>query len=115
MIIERGGVMGGALDAWMLYEDYKMAKDSPLQLGINLEKLVNHFDHICQMAGNVNHIAFGTDLDGLFGTEQSPYDLDTIADVSKFEQILTGRGYSKEHIENIFHKNWLRVFREILD
>ncbi|MEY4539571.1 MAG: hypothetical protein RLZZ306_1328 [Bacteroidota bacterium] len=115
MIIERGGVMGGALDAWMLYEDYKMAKDSPLQLGINLEKLVNHFDHICQMAGNANHIAFGTDLDGLFGTEQSPYDLDTIADVSKFEQILTGRGYSKEHIENIFHKNWLRVFREILD
>ena len=110
-IIERGGVIGGALDAWMLYENYKLANDSPKNLGINLEKLVDHFDHICQLAGNSNHIAFGTDLDGLFGTEQSPYDLDTIADVSKFEKILQKRGYSQSDIEKIYHKNWLRILR----
>ena len=31
------------------------------------------------MAGNANHAAIGTDLDGGYGTEQTPRDLDTIA------------------------------------
>jgi membrane dipeptidase len=111
LIIERGGVIGGALDTWMLYENFAMALDDPKTLGINLEKLVDHFDHICQLAGNSNHIGFGSDLDGLFGTEQTPYDMDTIADIVKFECILSKRGYSKEDIENIFSKNWLRVIK----
>jgi membrane dipeptidase len=111
LIIERNGVIGGALDTWMLSENFSMAKDDPKELGINLEKLVDHFDHICQLAGNTNHIAFGTDLDGLFGTEQTPYDMDTIADIVKFEEILAKRGFNKEDVEKIFHKNWLRVIR----
>jgi membrane dipeptidase len=111
LIIERDGVIGGALDTWMLYENFAMALDDPKLLGINLEKLVDHFDHICQLSGNSNHIGFGTDLDGLFGTEQTPYDMDTIADIVKFKDILSKRGYSKRDIENIFSKNWLRVIR----
>lgn len=67
----RDGVIGGALDTWMLYENFSMAIDNPKELGINLEKLVDHFDHICQLSGNSNHIGFGSDLDGLFGTEQT--------------------------------------------
>lgn len=114
IIGERGGVIGGALDAWMLHRDYNMGKDNPKQLGINLEKLLDHFDHICQLFGNSNHICFGTDLDGLFGTEQTPYDMDTIADIQKFKQILTTRGYATEDIENIFYKNWLRVIKNTL-
>ena len=86
-----------------------MTKSSPKEMGINLEKLVDHFDHICQLAGNSNHIGFGTDLDGLFGTEQTPHDMDTIADITKFESLLFKRGYNKEDVENIFYKNWLRV------
>jgi membrane dipeptidase len=109
LIIERGGVIGGALDTWMLQPNFKLGKDNPKQLGINLEKLVDHFDHICQLAGNSLHIGFGTDLDGLFGTEQSPYDMDTIKDITQFEKILLKRGYNNSDIENIHHKNWLRV------
>jgi membrane dipeptidase len=112
LLIDRGAVIGGALDAWMLYNDYKIAKDSPRNLGINLEKLVDHFDHICQIAGNCNHIGFGTDLDGLFGTEQSPYDLDTISDVANFESILTKRGYTENDIKKIFHGNWLNIIQK---
>ncbi len=111
LIIERGGVMGGALDTWMLYPGFEMGKDNPKQLGIGLEKLVDHFDHICQLAGNCLHIGFGTDLDGLFGTEQSPYDMDTIADIARFEAILTRRGYTTENISNIFSGNWLRFIK----
>ncbi len=110
-IIERGGVIGGALDTWMLHPGFRMGTDIPKDLSIGLEKLVDHFDHICQLAGNSLHAGFGTDLDGLFGIEQSPYDLDTIAELPKFETILINRGYSAEDIRNVFHDNWLRFFR----
>jgi membrane dipeptidase len=113
LIIERDGVIGGALDTWMLHPSFEMAKSSPKEMGINLEKLVDHFDHICQLAGNCNHIGFGSDLDGLFGTEQTPYDMDTIADIVKFEYLLTKRGYSKQDVEKIFSGNWLRMFYKI--
>ncbi|GJM29775.1 MAG: peptidase [Cyclobacteriaceae bacterium] len=109
LVIERGGVLGGALDTWMLHPGFHMNKDHPKDLGINLEKLVDHFDHICQIAGNSLHIGFGSDLDGLFGLEQTPYDMDTIADIQKFSTILESRGYSESDIENIFHKNWIRL------
>ncbi|MGZ8558229.1 MAG: dipeptidase [Chitinophagaceae bacterium] len=112
LIIERDGVIGGALDTWMLYPEFQMGKDHPKMLGINLEKLVDHFDHICQLAGNCLHIGFGTDLDGLFGTEQTPYDMDTIADIMIFKGILTTRGYTEENIDNIFSGNWLRVIKK---
>ena len=112
-IIARGGVIGGALDAWMLHADFQRSRDKPLELDIRLEKLVDHFDHICQLAGNSQHIAFGTDLDGLFGTEQSPHDLDTIADISKYEAILSRRGYSSDDIENVFFRNWFRFFSRV--
>jgi membrane dipeptidase len=111
-IIERDGVIGGALDTWMLHENFEMGKDNPKSLGIHLEKLIDHFDHICQLAGNSHHIGFGTDLDGLFGTEQTPCDMDTIADVNKFEKILLKRGYTNRDVENIFYKNWLRVIKK---
>ncbi|WP_373514201.1 dipeptidase [Persicitalea sp.] len=115
VLIERGAVIGGALDNWMLIADYDLdKKEDSKKLGINMEKLVDHFDHICQLAGNSDHIAFGTDLDGLFGTEQMPYDMDTIADLVKYEGILTKRGYSQHDIEKIFHGNWLRLLRSTL-
>ena len=91
-IIDRGGVIGGALDTWMLHPDFQLARDHPQELNINLERLVDHFDHICQLAGNSEHVAFGTDLDGLFGTEQSPHDLDTIADL---HQVRSDTGASR--------------------
>ncbi|MEO8406136.1 MAG: aminotransferase class I/II-fold pyridoxal phosphate-dependent enzyme, partial [Chitinophagaceae bacterium] len=47
---------------------------------IRLENLVDHWDHICQIAGNTFHVAIGSDLDGIFGTEQSPWDMDSIAE-----------------------------------
>jgi len=112
LIIERGGVIGGALDTWMLHPEFKMGKSNPRELNINLEKLVDHFDHICQLAGNCLHIGFGTDLDGLFGTEQTPYDMDTIADIVIYKEILMRRGYTEENISNIFSGNWLRLLKK---
>jgi membrane dipeptidase len=114
-LIDRDSVIGGALDAWMLGNDWVRGTSDPsdpLKEGINLEKLVDHYDHICQLAGNSRHIAIGSDLDGMFGKEQSPYDLETIADLQNLKQLLENRGYTSPDIENIFHGNWLRIMRK---
>ena len=108
-LVERGAVIGGALDAWMMAPGFLQRQSDPKEFGVTMDKLVDHWDHICQLTGNSLHVAFGTDLDGMFGREQSPYDLDSISDLQKYQDLLRNRGYSTTDIENIFHKNWLRL------
>ncbi|MEJ7768899.1 MAG: membrane dipeptidase [Chitinophagaceae bacterium] len=111
-LIERDAVIGGMLDCWAMDNRFIDAVSDPWQLNIKMESLVDHWDHICQLAGNSLHVAIGSDLDGNFGTEQSPWDLNTIADLQNYQKILSGRGYSQADIENIFHGNWLRFLRK---
>lgn len=80
-------------------------------MNCTLEKLIDHYDHICQLAGNANHIGIGSDLDGAFGKEQCPTDIETIADLQKISSLLSQRGYSRQDIENVMHGNWLRFLR----
>lgn len=110
-LIERGAVIGGALDAWMLVPNWVRGQSTPESTNCNLEKLVDHIDHICQLAGNTLHVGIGSDLDGGFGKEQCPYDLDTIADLQKLPTFFRARGYSEADIENIMHHNWLRFLK----
>ncbi len=110
-LIQRGAVIGGMLDCWAMDIRFIDTVSDPWQLDIRMEQLVDHWDHICQLAGNCHHIGIGSDLDGIFGTEQSPWDLNSIADLQKFEAILQRRGYSEPDIDHIFHGNWLRFLR----
>jgi membrane dipeptidase len=111
-LIQRGAVIGGMLDCWAMDIRFIDTVSDPWQLDIRLENLVDHWDHICQIAGNANHIAIGSDLDGIFGTEQSPWDMNSIADLQKFEATLSKRGYTAQDIENIFSQNWLKFIRK---
>ncbi|KUY19999.1 peptidase M19 [Elizabethkingia miricola] len=106
-LIARGAVIGGALDAWMLVPDWKRGVSTPLNMQCNLETVFKHMDHICQLAGNALHVGVGSDLDGAFGTEQCPYDLDTIADLQKLVSVFRDHGYSENDLKNIFHQNWI--------
>ena len=110
-LIERGGVIGGCFDAWMMKPGLTQRKSNPADFGVTIETVVDHYDHICQIAGNANHIAIGSDLDGTFGTEQSPTDLDTIADLTKLPHLLAKRGYSATDIEGVMYRNWLWFLR----
>ncbi|MBA4146214.1 MAG: peptidase M19, partial [Cytophaga sp.] len=110
-LISRGAVIGGVMDAWMLIPNWERGVSTPKEMGVNLEKLIDHMDHICQVAGNANHIGIGSDLDGAFGKEQSPYDIETIADLQTIPALLSKRGYSQQDIEKIMHGNWLRFLR----
>ncbi len=107
-LIDRKAVVGMALDAWMMVPNWIRGMSTPRGLGVTLHAMIDNIDHICQLAGNANHVGIGTDLDGGFGTEQCPYDLDTIADLQKVPKMLQQRGYSPEDIENIMHKNFIR-------
>jgi membrane dipeptidase len=111
-LINRNAVIGTALDAWMLYPDWVRGQTTPQQAGVTLERMVDHVDRVCQLAGNARHAAIGTDLDGGFGKEQSPYDLDTIADLQRLPDLLRRRGYPEEDIRGIMHGNWIRFFEE---
>ncbi|MEA5429316.1 dipeptidase [Arcicella lustrica] len=111
-LISRDAVIGGALDAWMMVPNWERGKSTPKEMNCNLAVMVDHLDHICQLAGNALHVGIGSDLDGAFGTEQGPYDLDTIADLQTIPSILEKRGYTQIDIENIMHGNWLRFLRK---
>jgi membrane dipeptidase len=107
-LIERDAVIGAAFDAWMLMPGWERGKTTPQETGVSLKNVVDHIDHVCQLAGNTLHSAIGTDLDGGFGREQCPTDLETIADLQKIPTLLKQRGYTAEDIENIMYKNWVK-------
>lgn len=111
-LIERGAVIGMALDAWMLYPDWVRGETQPDVVG--LEAVIDHVDHVCQIAGNARHVGMGSDLDGGFGTEQTPRDLDSIANLQNIPILLRKRGYSEADVAAICHANWIRFFREAL-
>jgi membrane dipeptidase len=113
-IAERDGVIGAAFDAWMLDPGWQR-KVPPFEQLTNatLETVADHIDHICQLLGTSRHCGIGTDLDGGFGTEQAPRDLNTIADLQKLLPIFARRGYSQEEIDGLFSGNWIRLFRDV--
>ena len=80
-MIERDAVIGAVFDAWMLAAELGARGDH--KRACTIANVVDHIDHVCQLAGNADHAAIGTDLDGGYGIEQTPHDLDTIVDVQK--------------------------------
>ncbi|KAH0534178.1 hypothetical protein FGG08_007225 [Glutinoglossum americanum] len=112
VLIERGAVIGAALDAWMMVPGWVRGQTTPESTGLKLERIIDHLDHICQIAGNARHVGIGTDLDGGFGYEQTPSDLDSIADVARLADLLAKRGYTPTDIEGVMHGNFLRFLRE---
>jgi membrane dipeptidase len=110
-VIERDGVIGVAFDAVMLEPGWVRGQSKPQ---MTMERVVDNIDHVCQLAGNCRHSGIGSDLDGGYGFEQTPADLNTIADLQKIPELLDKRGYKPADVEAIMHGNWLRFFAEVL-
>jgi membrane dipeptidase len=79
-----------------------------------LNAVADQIEHICQLAGSVRHVGIGSDLDGGFGTEQTPHGLDSIADLQKLGEVLSDRGFGDDDVDAVFFGNWLRFFRRHL-
>jgi membrane dipeptidase len=85
-------------DAWMA------AHPRP---GAALSQVADHFDHVRKVAG-VDHVAVGSDFDGITETVVG------LEDVSTFPQLfaeLIRRGWSDDDLRKLAGKNLLRVLR----
>lgn len=112
-IVERNGVIGAAFDVWMLDPDWtRGVRGCDQTTKATLETVVDHIDHIVQLVGSANHCGIGTDLDGGYGQEQSPRDLNTIADLQKLPSIFKKRGYKEEDISKFLSRNWINFLKE---
>ena len=72
---------------------------------IGLGQVVRHIDHICQLAGNTLHVTIGSDIDGGFGRDETPTELDTVADLAKLADSLFNTGYTKEDVVRVMSSN----------
>ena len=116
VIIERGGVIGASFDVVMVRSGWQWNAMNNLTVPnpVMMSEIVDHIDRVCQLAGNADHSAIGSDLDGGFGREQSPRDLDTIADLQLMADLLAARGYKADDVAKIMHGNWLRFLQTVL-
>ena len=112
-IIRRDGVIGVPLDAWMMVPNWIRGKSTPETMGVTLNQMIENIDHICQLSGNSNHVGIGTDLDGAFGIEQTPTDIDTIADLQKIPLMLKKIGFSENDIKKVMNKNFISFLRRV--
>jgi membrane dipeptidase len=113
-LAQRGAVIGVALDAWMMVPGWIRGKSDPVGMGVSLKLMIDNIDHICQITGSSLHAAIGSDLDGAFGKEQCPYDLETIADLQKISENLSAIGYEDSDVKNILSDNWIRFLMKNL-
>ncbi len=111
-VIQRDGVIGMAFDAVMMQHGYVIGQT---EARCTIATSVENIDVVCQLAGDCRHVGIGTDLDGGFGYDQTPTDLNRYTDLPpRLAEALSGRGYSDADITAIFHGNWLRFFTEVL-
>lgn len=110
-LLARGAVIGMALDAIMMVHGWAHHRSRPQDFQLRLERICDHIDHICQLAGHARAVGLGTDLDGGFGTEQMPMDVDSIADLLRLGDLLAARGYSAADIDGICWGNFVGFLR----
>jgi len=109
-VIERDGVIGAtSACCWQLQPGWTFGRDT--NENVSLNTIVDHLDYVCQLAGDSEHAGVASDLDGGYGRDQSPRDLETIADLQKLGGLLAGRGYTEADVANIMYGNWLRLLR----
>ncbi len=110
-LVERGAVIG--VVPFNNFLDPNWVKHGPRKQ-VGLTKLIDHIDHICQLAGNSAHVGIGSDFDGGFGLEDVPWEIGSIADLQRLESMLSEKGYNDNDITAIFHGNWLNILNLVL-
>ena len=108
---ERDGVAGVVLFNRFLKKEWSKGDAREL---VTLDDVVAHIDHVCQVLGSARHVGFGSDLDGGFGRQEIPAEMDSCADLRLVTERLTARGYAADDVAAIGGGNWLRMLRRAL-
>jgi membrane dipeptidase len=104
-VARQDGIIGLVLYNGFLEPRWKTDK----MISVTLEEhLSPHANHIARLVG-WNHIGIGSDLDGGFGQEESPLEIDTVADLHK-----AGSAFPPEVREAVLSTNWLNFLRASL-
>ena len=115
-LVRRGGVIGLVFCQFFIDPDVTWEKarfGGAYKARYGMDGLVPHIEHIAELAGgSLDNIAIGTDMDGGFGAELTPTDVDTIADLQGFAPVLREAGVGERDIDGILHGNALRFLRE---
>ena len=104
-LAERGGVMGLVLYNAFLDPRWRKDKSTRVTLG---DQFLHQANHVAELVG-WEHIGIGSDLDGGFGKEQSPVEIDTIADLRKVGDVVP-----PDQRAGVLGGNWLRFLRTAL-
>jgi membrane dipeptidase len=106
-VAERDGVVGIVPASPFLRPDWRTTQAT-------LDDVVAAIDHICQAVGDAAHVGLGSDFDGGLGADDTPPELDTVADLQHIGPALGEAGYDEKHVEAILGGNWLRVLESAL-
>jgi membrane dipeptidase len=108
-LVARDAVIGLVFYNQFLQDGWRQA--GALKEAVAFARVIDHVKHIADLAGDVKHIGIGSDLDGGFGREAAPSELDTVADLCKFGDALAAAGFGDGDIRAILGENWLRLLR----
>ena len=104
-LLERDGIIGVIPFNMFLKDGWLIGKGDREE--VSLERVVDHIDHICQLAGDAHHVGIGSDFDGGFGMQSTPKEIDTVVDLQKLVPLLLSRGYSEEDAAAVLGGNWI--------
>jgi membrane dipeptidase len=105
VVASRGGVIGLVLYDGFLEPSWYQNRGIPVTLA---EHLTRQADYVAKLVG-WQHIGIGSDLDGGFGLEESPEELDTIADL-----YTAGNHLPTAVRDQVLSTNWLDFLRRSL-
>lgn len=108
-IVDRNGVIGiNFYDRFLLPPGEREVRRA------RLSDVMRHVRHICEIAGNTDHVGIGTDFDGGLGREQIPEEITTAADLQKVAGEASRHGFTPADQHKLMSGNWLRFFRRSL-
>ncbi|MFN2467285.1 MAG: membrane dipeptidase [Gaiellaceae bacterium] len=99
--------MGNEMVAAVSYLEAAWSTDRSIRVTID-GHVRRHVTHIAGIAG-WEHVGIGSDLDGGFGLEESPEEIDSIADLHT-----VGAAAPAESRDGLLGENWLTFLRSAL-
>jgi membrane dipeptidase len=97
----------GVIPANAFLDDAYMGRDRPDE-PLTLDAVKRHLQHMASIVG-WERVGIGSDLDGGFGVEETPLELDSVADLEKIGDLVP-----PEARDGVLGGNWLRVLSESL-
>ena len=115
-LVEKGGVQGvNYVPPFLIDMDMRKIRAGDKEELKKAEKatvetVVDHVDHMVELAGNIDHVGLGSDFDGVSMLVKGLEDTSKVPNLTK---ALVARGYSDQEVEKILGGNFIRVITKV--